>query len=349
MKIIYGYSVETQGTDPLLAMINRMMQHFSQASPPLSWMVDILPILRHLPEGFPGAGFRKTAREWAQNVRGVANIPYSFVKKQVNYGTHLPSYVSSVIERSDTLSAEDEHVIKYTAGAMYGGGSDTTVSTLNSFVLAMVLFPEVQRKAQEEIDQVTGGTERLPGFEDRERLPYVNALIKEALRWIPVISMGIPHSADEEIVYGGYRIPKGSYLLPATWWLLHDPQTYSNPSVFDPTRFLEPRNEPDPEAHAFGYGRRVCPGRYLAVDSLFITIVRMLATLKIGKAVDEDGNEMEARYEILPGTLSFPRPFPYVVKTRSLAHADLIRSAEAECPQEVGDAVHIADELRKSW
>ena len=81
----------------------------------------------------------------------------------------------------------------------------------------MALFPEAQRKAQEEIDRVVG-TDRLPTFEDRENLPYVDALVKEALRWHPVVPMGVPHVTTEDDIYEGYFIPKGSILLPNIWY-----------------------------------------------------------------------------------------------------------------------------------
>jgi cytochrome P450 len=70
------------------------------------------------------------------------------------------------------------------------GGADTTVSAEYAFYLAMVLFPEVQRKAQAEIDAVIG-SERLPTLADQPHLPYVNALATEILRWNCVTPLGM--------------------------------------------------------------------------------------------------------------------------------------------------------------
>lgn len=74
----------------------------------------------------------------------------------------------------------------------------------------------MQRKAQEEIDRVVG-TDRLPSYDDRVNLPYVDALVKEVLRWHPIGPMGVPHRADEDDVYDGYLIPKGAILLANIW------------------------------------------------------------------------------------------------------------------------------------
>lgn len=339
--ITYGYSMGPSTADPLVALIEKMMDNLSLAQVPLSFIVDILPLLRHLPEGFPGTRFKKLARDLYQTTRGVLDAPYYFVQEQMARGTNRPSYVSSLIHKlshdsgDKRLSKQDEDTIKETAGIVYGGGADTTVSTLSSFVLAMLLFPEVQKKAQKEIDDVIGPT-RLPGFEDHERLPYVNALIKESMRWFPVLPMNTAHATDEEIVYEGYRIPKGSYLLTSNWWLLHDPEVYPDPSAFDPERYIEPRSERDPLDHAFGYGRRICPGRHFAMNSLFITISRFLATFNIIKKVS-DGIELEVKVEATPGIINHPTPYPYTIKVRSEKYADLIRSVEQDHPWERSD------------
>lgn len=91
-----------------------------------------------------------------------------------------------------------------------------TVSSIGTFFLAMALNPEVQQKAQDEIDRVIG-TSQLPTLADRDRLPYVNAVVKEVFRWHPVVPMGIPHMSTADDMYDGYYIPKGSLLMPNIW------------------------------------------------------------------------------------------------------------------------------------
>ena len=78
-------------------------------------------------------------------------------------------------------------------------------------MLAMALNPDVQRKAQEEIVQQIGN-KRLPTFEDRPLLPYIEAIYREMLRWKPVLPLSIPHKSTEDDHYRGYFIPKGMYL-----------------------------------------------------------------------------------------------------------------------------------------
>jgi cytochrome P450 len=80
----------------------------------------------------------------------------------------------------------------------------------------MVAFPDVQRKAQSELDEVVGRG-KLPTFADYERLPYIRALVKEILRWKPATPLGISHCLSQDDTYEGYHIPKGTLVISNIW------------------------------------------------------------------------------------------------------------------------------------
>ena len=82
--------------------------------------------------------------------------------------------------------------------------------------LAMSLYPEVQKKAQAELDAIVGPN-RLPNFDDRNSLVYVNAIVKESLRWHNVIPLSIPHRTIEDDEIRGYFVPAGTTLIPNIW------------------------------------------------------------------------------------------------------------------------------------
>ncbi|KJZ71432.1 hypothetical protein HIM_09156 [Hirsutella minnesotensis 3608] len=159
LKMTYGYTIEPMEADPLIDLIEVNMANFPLAMVPMTWMVDLIPALKHLPDGFPGTAFKETARRWNKINRAVADVPYSFVWQQMASGRHQPSFVSNLIEQKrlegkELVPGPDEHDIKWTAAVMYGGGSAALAAQMTSFVLAMVMFPEVQRRAQDEIDRV---------------------------------------------------------------------------------------------------------------------------------------------------------------------------------------------------
>lgn len=320
------------------------MEHLSVAFVPLSWAVDAVPALARLPDGFPCTSFKKTAREWKSTNESAAEIPYSFVCRQMSTGRYRRSYVSNLLAQSiaennhDTkLAADDEEAIKWTAVSLYAAGSDSTVAILSSFFLAMLIFPDAQKKAQEEIDREVGG-DRLPTFEDRERLPFVSGVVKESWRWNPVGPMGLAHRADEDIEYDRYLIPKGAYLLPSLWWFLHDPKDYSDPEQYKPERYMAPLNEPDPGDVAFGYGRRSCAGRYFADASVFATVAKTLAMFNIEKALDVHGKPIEAKLEHIPGMINRPKDFAFRIVPRSAHHSQVLRRVGGEQRFEDSDA-----------
>jgi cytochrome P450 len=83
----------------------------------------------------------------------------------------------------------------------------------------MILFPEVQNRAQEEIDRVVGH-DRMPTMDDAPNLPYIRACVKESLRWMPTIIMGVPHSVIQDDSYMGYKIPQGATIINNVWCVL---------------------------------------------------------------------------------------------------------------------------------
>ncbi|OJJ32368.1 hypothetical protein ASPWEDRAFT_117096 [Aspergillus wentii DTO 134E9] len=340
LKISYGYTIQPHTNDPLVDLANDAMTQLSMAATPGAWLVDIIPLMKYLPAWFPGAGFKQAAIEWRRTLMKTIDTPYAFVQQQMKSAAHEPSVLASLLENARVIpGSEEEHVAKLSSSSLYTGGADTTVSSLSFFFLAMALFPEIQQKAQHEIDKVIGNT-KLPSFNDRAKLPYIDALVKEVLRWQPVAPTGVPHASIADDIYQGYFIPKGSVIIANIWGFMHDPSTYPDPMAFKPERFLDTDGhipEPDPHNVAFGFGRRVCPGRILADSTIFLTIAQSLAVFKISKPI-HDGKEAELKVDFLPGFICHPKPFKVNVQLRSLAHEGLIQSIEIDHPWEESHA-----------
>jgi cytochrome P450 len=157
---------------------------------------------------------------------------------------------------------------------------DQMNAALRHFMAAMLLHPDVQAKAQAELDTVVG-RDRLPDFSDRGNLPYVNSVLLETLRWklvaptgtsdpwdpSPVMNMhaGLPHCTTADDVFDGYFIPRGTLIIANAWAIMHDPEVFEEPDEFRPERFLRTDAQGqlelnpdvfDPATAVFGYGRR---------------------------------------------------------------------------------------------
>ncbi|OBT75741.1 hypothetical protein VF21_05955 [Pseudogymnoascus sp. 05NY08] len=338
LKTTYGYTAESHGRDPFVDLAGETMAGFAEAVIPGKWAVDVMPFLRYLPDGFPGTAFKGTGRQMADTLKQCVDQPYEFVKQQMREKRHKTSFLSQAIENIGS-DPEMEFVHKWSALSLFTGGADTTVSALMTFFLGIAVFPEVQKKAAEELDRVIGSG-RLPISTDRDNLPYIMAIVKETHRWHPIGPMGLPHASSAEDTCGDYRIPKGSIIIANAWWFTHDPAVYPDPMSFRPERFLETpthKPEPDPRNITFGFGRRVCPGRYVADNALFITIAQTLAVFSIGKLV-ENGKVVEPEVKFEPGMVSHPAPYRISIKPRSKVHEELIKAAEQEYPWEESDA-----------
>ncbi|KAL2170137.1 hypothetical protein VTG60DRAFT_5159 [Thermothelomyces hinnuleus] len=340
LGMLYGYTPAPVEPDALVGLINKVMAEFSKAVVVGAWLVDLIPWLRHLPDWVPGTGFKRIAREWKKDCDEVMNVPADFVVRQMERHAAKPSYVERLrsADSSADSSAENWKHIKQSAAALYAGGADSTAAGLSFFYLAMAAYPEVQAKAREEIDHVVGPG-RLPGFQDREKLPYIEAIVKETLRWQPLAPLGPPHMSDQEDEICGYRIPKGAMVIPSIKWFSADPAVYPDPDVFRPERFLGPNAAPSPHNYVFGFGRRICPGRLLADSTLFLTIAQTLAVFEIRKAVDKDtGKVIEPVVGTTAGLVAHPLPFQCRLVPRSDKHVELIREVEREHPWEEGDS-----------
>ncbi|KAF9460615.1 cytochrome P450 CYP621A2 [Collybia nuda] len=320
MRLAYGHQI-TSDDDPYVKIAEDTGYALSNGGPPGSTPVDFFPFLRKFPAWFPGAYYAGFARNNKFAIDRLHNYPFEEVSAQMVRGKAKPSFLASQLEARIREGNDAQNTIadiKGAAGVMYCAAADTTWSTLSMFFLAMVLNPEHQARAQKEIDMVVGSG-RLPEFEDRLSLPYVECLLQETLRWNAAVPLGVPHRSLEDDVYEGMFIPKGSLVIANTRGMTLDERVYSDPAMFNPARFL-PKPEGNAEPHPsgpFGFGRRICPGRHLADASLWIAMVSVLATMDITKAVDADGKEVTPEVAFSSGITSHPRPYRCAIRPRS--------------------------------
>jgi cytochrome P450 len=120
--------------------------------------------------------------------------------------------------------------------------------------------------------------------------------------------------------------------------LLHDPNTYPNPSIFSPERYLDRLSDgiwklredvPDPRKFSFGYGRRVCPGVHLVEQAMFSILTAVLQALDIRRVKDNNGQEVIPEARMSSNLLSHPLPFPYAISARTDAQQLLDQCAVA--------------------
>lgn len=327
---IYGYENPPSAEgDPLIYRTREVAEIVNRVlAPERAALLMAFPFLGHLPSWFPGASDRRLASYCKKLVRQMLDEPFEIGKENMTDDGRLPSIVAKFMDAGDTSPAQEEFV-KGVALSGFVGGTETTASSLHSFMLAMLLHPDVQSHALAEINAVCG--DNVPSFEHKPLLPYIEAICREVLRWQPIVPLGLPHMTSREDVYEGYLIPKGSMVLVNEWAISRDESLYPDASRFDPERHLtaEGKLKDDPLVghFAFGYGRRICPGRHFAELSLWAAMVSMLSTIQITNAKDSEGNDIPVIPEYTAGLAIKPKPFACVITSVSSRREEHMRAA----------------------
>ncbi|THH22506.1 hypothetical protein EUX98_g8188 [Antrodiella citrinella] len=172
LEITYGYHVsglEDQFVQRARISVNRFVSA-TALSLKDGFLVSLLPFLAYIPSFLPGMSFKRTAEEWSRTAVVNAAEGFNMVTENMRNGSARPCLLQKALEAKD--GTYEDIVLMRTAAQVYSGGSDTTSSALKTFVLAMTLYPEVQAKAQADIDRHMGG--RLPSYAaDHEDLPAI--------------------------------------------------------------------------------------------------------------------------------------------------------------------------------
>ncbi|KIK95907.1 hypothetical protein PAXRUDRAFT_826540 [Paxillus rubicundulus Ve08.2h10] len=323
LSAVYDYEPSPRN-DPMVHIFHR----FLQASMPVitvqtGLLLKSFPFLLHIPDWLPGSSLKRQARtshDWA--IKAV-ETPYQYVQKQMKASQHptfsmVSDHITRMQKHDEPYRSDYTKALKHASVSAVLGSAETTSSSLMTFTLAMVENPRVLKRAQTELDTVIG-MDRLPDFDDRSSLPYVEAILREVMRWQPVAPL-VLHCSSSSDVYKGFHIPKGAMVFANVWAMTRDEARYPNAEQFVPERFLAAEGaltDDNPSGYIFGFGRRLCPGQHTADASLWISIATMLATLEFALAKDAEGKDVAFRPTYVNGVTRYPANFPCRISPRS--------------------------------
>ncbi|KAM0250036.1 hypothetical protein ACHAQJ_008767 [Trichoderma viride] len=233
----FGIKIEAD-TDPFVQVAADASYALGHGGAPAGTPIDYFPLFKLLPSFFHDRSL-KFAMKWKFAIVNLRDKPYEAV---VSSTARIQSLVQDMLDQqrgqanqgqTPEISEED---IKGAGAAVFAAGQDTTWSTLVVFILNMVLHPKVQIKAQQILNKVVG-QDRLPTFDNRPNLQYIDFIVQKTLRWCPISPMGVPHRSLKDDVYGDYLIPAGSFVYANARAMTHDERIYKNPDDFDPDRY----------------------------------------------------------------------------------------------------------------
>ncbi|KAG7211265.1 hypothetical protein KM043_010572 [Ampulex compressa] len=220
----------------------------------------------------------------------------------------------SVLKSENHSPAFSEDQLMAISMDLYMAGSETTSMCLSFCFLYLLLYPHVQRKAQEEIDRVIG-RDKLPTISDRPRMVYINAIVLESLRMFMGRTLNMPHRAMKDIDVMGYRIPKDTMIIVNFEKMLMD-ESWGDPDIFRPERFIDKAgNIHVPHMYnPFGLGRHRCLGESLARSNLFIITAVLLQHFTFSVV---PGEKKPTVYQFRDGVTAAPLPFRAMVRHRT--------------------------------
>ncbi|KAI1124391.1 cytochrome P450 2D18 [Nemania abortiva] len=346
MSIVFGIRTESYNTPHYLKLRELMTDLISLgeigATPP----VDILPVLKYLPERFWG-NWKTKARLLRESVFELYSPLVNRVVERRNMGKQLDSFLDGVLDQQEELGLSRE-AIDVMCGNLLEGGTDTMATLILTLCQAMALNPHVQEEVHAHIDSVIEEG-RLPCWKDYERLPYVAMVVKELHRWRPPAPAGFPHVVDKDDEVDGLHIPKGSAVIMNIWGIHHDPSHYENPETFDPHRFEGQTQLASVYANSgdyqkrdhFGYGigRRICPGIHLAERALFLAVARIMWAFAFRPKRDAVGKpipiDVDPATGYRDGFLNQCSPFEVDITVRSPKRLEAVLASFAEAEEKV--------------
>jgi len=315
-------------------------QFLKLIEPGVAQLAGIYPIFAYLPDSLAGGwkaaaamarvGFRDT---YARLVTAVKTRDKTVSDKGESRKRYEPLVSRYFRERDaaergvggkgkDTRGWISDQGMEVVSGSVLDAAAGTIISTVLFLIQALATHPEVQRRAQVEIDTAWGRNNNngIPPHEKVDltgTLPYISAVVLETLRWRPPIPLSVPRMCLSDQVLDGYVIPAGTTVASNIWAIQHDPDTYDSPERFDPERFLrnptgtkfpagEETDSKKIPLHVFGVGRRACPGDNIALYQLGITIAVLLWAFDI---VPDGEIDCTPETGMLEGLAVTPSPF----------------------------------------
>ncbi|XP_046679471.1 probable cytochrome P450 304a1 isoform X1 [Homalodisca vitripennis] len=282
---------------------------FVRSLDPTTGAINITPWVRYFAPDFSGYNDLMKSNAYIKK----------FIQEMVQ--EHKDTFISDALrdfcdtyikEMKDKDSTEDQHWFSdeqmvMTLWDSLFASSMTQSATMGFVVEFLLQYPEVQAKAQQEVDNVVGRS-RLPNLDDRKNMPYTEAVLREVMRRETLAALALPHLCTEDTYFYGYFIPKDTMVLPNLWSNNMDEKVWENPFEFRPERHLEEDGSLKKKdlVLPFGLGKHVCSGETFARQNMFLLLSSMMQNFTLELP---EGQPMPDEKNHLPGSIVSPKYF----------------------------------------
>uniref|UniRef100_A0A8C5QG28 Cytochrome P450 n=1 Tax=Leptobrachium leishanense TaxID=445787 RepID=A0A8C5QG28_9ANUR len=311
-SIVFGDRFDYEDKD-FLAMLALMKETFQIVTSPWAQIFGLAPnIFKHMP-GSHHKLFRNfnTFREYVmEKVKShEESLDENFPRD------YIDCFVIKMREEKDNPNSEFiyENLIVNLVNLFFAG-TETTSTTLRYGILLLLKYPDIQKRMHREIDEVIG-QDRVPSVEDRIRMPYVDAVIHEILRFADLAPLGLPRSTTKDTTLRGFHIPKDTTIFPMLTTVLKDEKYFPDAQKFDPGHFLDENGslKKNEAFMPFSIGKRICLGEGLARMEIFLFLTSILQKFDLKCNIRHEDIDISP----IPSRGSFtPRPYELAVSPR---------------------------------
>ncbi|XP_072044018.1 cytochrome P450 1A1-like [Amphiura filiformis] len=305
--------------DPKLTWFIRKSREQSEAIG-VGMLADYIPVLRFIPtqgvtklekvlgeyHGFLYAELKRHRESFdSENIRDI-------------FDSLILTQKEAIDEESDLVDSLTDTHLTETINDLFAGGTDTTIITLHWTIAIMAEYPDIQKKVAMEIENIIGH-DRLLSLEDRGRLPYTEATMKEVLRFSSIAPLGLPHSTTCDVMLDNFRIPKDTMVVINLFALHFDEEFWDQPKCFKPEHFLDDSGSVQQHPNSFlpfSAGRRSCLGESLAKAELFLIFTWFLQNYEISKVPGGKGESLLGRMKLGASFVRELAPYEVIMKRR---------------------------------
>ncbi|XP_032087327.1 cytochrome P450 2J6-like [Thamnophis elegans] len=277
-SILFGKRFENDD-NVLRTVMDVSHQNLKMMTGPWAMLYNAVPLVRRLP--LPHQKILTNARTMFDLLEKVLEEHKTNLTPEESQD-FIDAYLKEMKKAEQKGSSFEEEQLLILLMDLLTAGSETTSVSLQWAMLYLVAFPDIQEKCQKEIDAFLGSSSNLK-YEDREKLPYTNAVIHEIQRCTTVVPLGVAHTPIQNAQLGGYQIPKGTTVFINLHSVHHDESQWKFTHEFNPSNFLNAKGEfVKPEAFLpFSAGPRVCLGENLARMELFLFLTSILRNFQL--------------------------------------------------------------------
>lgn len=257
-------------------MIEIFSENVELAASGWAFLYNAFPWIEYLPFGKHQKLFQNAAEVYTFLLSIIERFAQGRVRQSPRH--YIDAYLDEIEQSANDKSTSytKENLI-YSVGELIIAGTETTTNALRWAMLYMALYPSIQERVHKEIDSVLLNG-RTPTLDDKQRMPFVEAVLHEVLRFCNIVPLGIFRATSQDALVSGYTIPKGTTVITNLYSVHFDEKYWGDPGVFSPERFLDSNgNFIRREAFLpFSIGRRQCLGEQLAKMEMFLFFTTLL-------------------------------------------------------------------------